>query len=217
MAGQHSSASTGSWIILRLAANPKLIEELYQEQKKVLKGEPLSYESLQKLELHSAVIRETLRLHAPIHSILRRVKSPMPVEGTPYVIPPTHDLLAAPGMTARASEHFTEPLKWDPHRWDNGALDTAEDANEEKIDYGYGLISKGGKSPYLPFGSGRHRCIGEQFAYLQLGTILATMVRLMRWENPEDRTGIPETDFSSLFSKPLGQPTVKFELRGKVQ
>ncbi|KAI5296089.1 Lanosterol 14-alpha-demethylase [Ascosphaera acerosa] len=213
MAGQHSSASSGAWIVLRLATDPKLQEELYQEQQRVLQGQDLTYELLQKLELHSHVIRETLRLHAPIHSILRRVKTPMPVEGTPYVIPTTHDLLAAPGATARSAQFFPEPLKWDPHRWENNAIAVGDDENDEKVDYGYGLISKGGKSPYLPFGSGRHRCIGEQFAYVQLGTILATLIRLMKWENTEDRTGIPETDFSSLFSKPLGQPKVKFELR----
>ncbi|KZZ93504.1 lanosterol 14-alpha-demethylase [Ascosphaera apis ARSEF 7405] len=213
MAGQHSSASSGAWILLRLASNPSLIEELYEEQQRVLQGQELTHELLQKLELHSSVIRETLRLHGPIHSILRRVKSPMPVEGTPYVIPTSHDLLAAPGVTARNEEYFPNPLKWDPHRWDNGAVNTGEDANDEKVDYGYGLISKGGKSPYLPFGSGRHRCIGEQFAYVQLGTILATLVKLMKWEMVNAKDKVPDTDYSSLFSKPLGQPSVKYELR----
>ncbi|KAI5299388.1 hypothetical protein KEM56_003284 [Ascosphaera pollenicola] len=212
MAGQHSSASSGSWIVLRLASKPEIIEELWQEQQRVLQGQELTHELLQKLELHSSVIRETLRLHGPIHSILRRVKSPMPVEGTPYVIPPSHDLLAAPGVTAQSEEYFPEPLNWNPHRWDNDA-GKADDDNDEKIDYGYGLISRGGKSPFLPFGSGRHRCIGEQFAYVQLGTLLATMVRLMKWENIEGHEGVPETDYSSLFSKPLGQPLVRYELR----
>lgn len=196
MAGQHSSASSGAWILLRLASNPSLIEELYEEQQRVLQGQELTHELLQKLELHSSVIRETLRLHGPIHSILRRVKSPMPVEGTPYVIPTSHDLLAAPGVTARNEEYFPNPLKWDPHRWDNGAVNTGEDANDEKVDYGYGLISKGGKSPYLPFGSGRHRCIGEQFAYVQLGTILATLVKLMKWEMVNAKDKVPDTDYS---------------------
>ncbi len=36
------------------------------------------------------------------------------------------------------------------------------DENGEKVDYGFGAVSKGTESPYQPFGAGRHRCIGEQ-------------------------------------------------------
>lgn len=203
MAGQHSSSSTGCWILLNLASRPDVIEELYQEQLRVLGPDlpPLTYETLQKLELQNNVIKETLRIHAPIHSILRAVKSPMPVEGTRYVIPTTHNLLAAPGVTSRTPSHFPEPLRWDPHRWEepttNGATTpNKEEEEDEKIDYGYGIVSKGANSPYLPFGSGRHRCIGEQFAYVQLGTITAALVRAMKFKKPEGAKDVPETDYS---------------------
>lgn len=202
MAGQHSSSSTGSWIVLRLASRPDLLEELYQEQIRVLGADlpPLTYESLQQLELHSNVIKETLRLHAPIHSILRAVKSPMPVDGTNYVIPTSHNLLAAPGVASRLPEHFPEPLKWDPHRWEKkgvvNATGTQDETAEEKIDYGYGLVSKGANSPYLPFGSGRHRCIGEQFAYVQLGTITAALVRALKMKKLDGDKEVPDTDYS---------------------
>ena len=76
---------------------------------------------------------------------------------------------------------------------------------EEQEDYGYGLISKGAHSPYLPFGAGRHRCIGEQFAYVQLGTILQTMVRQFKWRLPEGSKGLVGTDYTSLFSRPLSK------------
>lgn len=200
MAGQHSSSSTAAWIVLRLATCPELMEELYQEQLRVLGDkEPLTYESLQKLDLHSKVIKETLRIHAPIHSIIRAVKNPMPVDGTPFVIPTTHNILSSPGVTARSEEHFPEPLKWDPHRWDEEV--SAKDEDEEQIDYGYGMVNKGTNSPYLPFGAGRHRCIGEQFAYVQLGTILAALVRQFKFSHPPGFTDIPETDYSVRFDE----------------
>ncbi|KAJ5730138.1 uncharacterized protein N7483_004646 [Penicillium malachiteum] len=198
MAGQHSSSSTAAWIVLRMATCPEIMDELYEEQIRVL-GEdlpPLTYENLQKLDLHSKVIKETLRIHAPIHSIIRAVKNPMPVEGTPYVIPTTHNVLSSPGVTARSEEYFPEPLKWNPHRWDEDAAAAKDEDDEEQIDYGYGLVSKGTNSPYLPFGAGRHRCIGEQFAYVQLGTILAALVRQFRFTNPPTRKDIPDTDYS---------------------
>lgn len=213
MAGQHSSSSTASWIVLRLATRPDIIEELYQEQLRVLGSDlpPLTYDSLQKLDLHAKVIKESLRLHAPIHSIIRAVKNPMPVDGTPYVIPTSHNVLSSPGVSARTEEHFSNPLEWNPHRW-NDSL-TARTENEEKVDYGYGLVSKGANSPYLPFGAGRHRCIGEQFAYVQLGTITAGLVRLFKLRNLPNVEGVPETDFSSLFSKPSVNSFVQFEKR----
>lgn len=212
MAGQHSSSSTAAWIVLRLATCPEITEELYEEQRRVLGDEPLTYESLQKLDLHSKVIKETLRIHAPIHSIIRAVKNPMPVEGTPYVIPTTHNVLSSPGVTARDEEFFPKPLNWNPHRWDEAPV-VQEDADEEKIDYGYGLVTKGTNSPYLPFGAGRHRCIGEQFAYVQLGTILVALVKAFKFNSTPGSPGIPETDYSSLFSKPLGKSFVQYEKR----
>ncbi|KAL4974362.1 cytochrome P450 [Aspergillus desertorum] len=215
MAGQHSSSSTLSWILLHLARHPEIVEELYQEQLKVLGSDMhLTYDNLQKIELHSKIIKETLRIHAPIHSIIRAVKSPMPVPGTSYVIPASHNVLASPGVTARSDEFFPNPLKWDPHRWDgNPIVNSTED--EEKIDYGYGLVSKGTNSPYLPFGAGRHRCIGEQFAYVQLITITAALVRLFKLDtvSESDKASIPETDYSSLFSRPAGKSFVHYEKR----
>jgi sterol 14-demethylase len=211
MAGQHSSSATAAWIVLRLATQPGIIEELYQEQIEVLgpKLSPLTYETLQKLDLHAKVIKETLRLHAPIHSIMRSVKKFVPVEGTPYVIPPSHNLLSAPGVTSRTAEHFPNPMEWDPHRW-NESINTGDD---EQIDYGYGLVNKGTNSPYLPFGAGRHRCIGEQFAYIQLGAITAALVRMFKFRNLPNVEGVPLTDYSSLFAKPLTNSKALYERR----
>jgi sterol 14-demethylase len=102
----------------RLASRPDIIEELYQEQKRVLGDDdvpPLTYDDLAMLPLNQAVVRETLRPHAPIHSIMRAIMSPVPVPGTPYAIPENHVLLAAPGVTSKVEEYFPEPMLWEPH------------------------------------------------------------------------------------------------------
>ncbi|KAG6005396.1 lanosterol 14-alpha-demethylase [Claviceps maximensis] len=220
MAGQHSSSSTSSWIMLRLAQNPHIVEELYDEQVKYLGADlpPLTFEDLAKLPLNQAIVKETLRLHAPIHSIMRAVKQPMPVPGTKYVIPATHTLLAAPGVSACDPAYFPNPDAWDPHRWDldsaNAPTIARNDAEEEeKIDYGYGLVSKGAASPYLPFGAGRHRCIGEQFANVQLQTIVAEIVRLFKLSNVDGGNGLIGTDYASLFSRPLEPAQIRWERR----
>lgn len=176
MAGQHSSSSIASWTMAHLAADPHVMDQLMDEQIQVLGSElpPLTYDSLQLLKLHHYVIKETLRLHAPMHSIMRAVKSPM-LDGTPYMIPTSHILLSALGFTALIPEHFSNPEVWNPYRWaEEGQMRSM--IEEDKTDYGFGRVGKGTGSPYLPFGAGRHRCIGEQFAYVQLGTILASIL-----------------------------------------
>lgn len=222
MAGQHSSSSTSSWIMLRLAARPDIMEQLYQEQVAALGADlpPLAYEDLAKLPLNQAIIKETLRLNAPIHSIMRAVKSPMPVPGTKYVIPTNHVLLSAPGVSSSDPQYFPNPELWDPQRWlpdsPNAPTMLRNDAEEEeKVDYGYGLVSKGASSPYLPFGAGRHRCIGEQFANVQLQTIVAMTVRLFKFRNVDGSNKVIDTDYSSLFSRPLDPAVIYWERRDK--
>ncbi|KJK67924.1 Cytochrome P450 [Aspergillus parasiticus SU-1] len=205
-------------IMLRLASQPAVVEELYQEQLANLERTgpngslaPLQYKDFDNLPLHQNVIRETLRLHSSIHSLLRKVKNPLPVPGTPYVIPTSHVLLAAPGVTALSDEYFPNAMAWDPHWWETQA--PQENDKDDIVDYGYGAMSKGTSSPYLPFGAGRHRCIGEKFAYLNLAVIVATMVRHLRFSNLDGQTGVPDTDYSSLFSGPMKPARTRWERR----
>ncbi|KAL8827633.1 MAG: hypothetical protein Q9191_003067 [Dirinaria sp. TL-2023a] len=196
MAGQHSSSVTSSWIMLHLAAQPAVMEELYAEQLRVLGSisEPLTYDNIQQLPLVKYVIQETLRLHPPIHSIMRKVKNPLPIEGTSWVVPSSHVLLAAPATMGKSDEYFPNADTWDPYRWEHIA--DPKDQEKEKMDYGYGLVSTGADSTYLPFGAGRHRCIGEQFAYVQITIVVSMMVRHFKLKNLEGKTGVVTTDYS---------------------
>ncbi|KAK6958286.1 Sterol 14-alpha demethylase [Daldinia eschscholtzii] len=212
MAGQHSSSSSSAWIMLRLASRPDIVEELYQEQINNLNytGQPLQYSDLNKLPLLQNVVKETLRVHSSIHSLMRKVKNPMSIPNTEYVITPDKVLLASPLMTHLNEEHFTNPLVWDPHRWD----DIVEVENKEDIvDYGYGAMSKGTRSPYLPFGAGRHRCIGEKFAYLNLVTIVSTLVRNFKFATVDGKSWVPPTDYTSMFSRPVQPAHIRWERR----
>lgn len=228
MAGQHSASVASSWIMLHLAAQPEILEELYQEQLHILGDNALTYENIQQLPLAKHVIRETLRIHPSIHSILRKVKNPLPIVGTKWVVPPSHILLASPAVMGMSDEYFPNAGKWDPHRWENIA--DPRDEEKEKMDYGYGLVSTGADSTYLPFGAGRHRCIGEQFAYLQLTVILIVMVQEFKLRNVDGKNGVVATDYSvslrsmafrncwptriqSMFARPMEPALVEWERR----
>ncbi|KAL8676656.1 MAG: hypothetical protein Q9186_006840 [Xanthomendoza sp. 1 TL-2023] len=214
MGGQHNTSVTSSWIMLRLASKPHLIDELYNEQINISGADltkPLEYEDLDKMPLLTYTIRETLRLHTPIHSIMRKVKNPMPIEGTSMVVPRNNILLATPASMGRDDHYFPNAMDWDPKRWEKIA--NPEQQEKEKMDYGYGLVSTGADSTYLPFGAGRHRCIGEKYAYLQLTIIIAIMVRGFRWRNLDGKEGVVGTDYSSMFSRPLEPALIYWERR----
>lgn len=216
MGGQHNTASIGTWIMLHLAHRPQLIEELYAEQQRVVKGQ-LTYTDLSKLVLHNAIIKETLRLHTPIHSVMRKVRSPMAVPDSNFVVPAGHVLLAAPSFPSRMDEYFPNAMTWNPHRWLNNKSDGEPDQSgdgQHTIDYGYGPVhTKAASSPYLPFGAGRHRCVGETFAYAQLTVMITTLVKLLQWEQVDPATPVPETDYSSMFSRPMHPATVRWRKR----
>ncbi|KAJ3500213.1 hypothetical protein NMY22_g19334 [Coprinellus aureogranulatus] len=200
MAGQHTSSATSAWAILHIANNPSIADALYKEQLQNFgtpdgKMRPPTFESLRALPILDAVIRETLRMHPPIHSIMRHVREDVAVPvstfadsshtpSTHYVIPKGHYVMASPAVSQIDKDIWKYADQWDPLRWLSDPDGVAEkayktyvDEDGEKMDYGFGAVSKGTESPYQPFGAGRHRCIGEQFAYMQLGTIIATLVR----------------------------------------
>ncbi|CDO94259.1 unnamed protein product [Kluyveromyces dobzhanskii CBS 2104] len=213
MGGQHTSAATSAWFILHLAERPDIQEELYQEQMRVLDNgkKELTFDLLQEMPLLNQTIKETLRLHHPLHSLFRKVMKDMPVPNTSFVVPKGHHVLVSPGYCHLQDKYFPNAEKFNPHRWDNDAASSY--ASGEQVDYGFGSISKGVSSPYLPFGGGRHRCIGEHFAYMQLGTILSNFIRTLTWKYADDSATVPTPDFQSMVTLPLAPAEIAWKLR----
>ncbi|KAF8896411.1 lanosterol 14-alpha-demethylase [Infundibulicybe gibba] len=221
MAGQHTSSSSGSWTLLHIAHNPEIADALYQEQIKNFgtpdgKLRPMTCAELRALPLLDAVIRETLRMHPPIHSIMRKVLEDVivpaslsaPSEDKMYVVPKGHLVFACPAFSQVDPRVWKNALQWVPERWSdpNGIAIQASnmDKNGEKVDYGFGAVSKGTESPYQPFGAEN---IG--FAYLQLGTIVATFIR--RMELRIER--IPEHNYHTLIVMPKDPRIVRWKRR----
>ncbi|KAF7312456.1 Lanosterol 14-alpha-demethylase [Mycena indigotica] len=229
MAGQHTSSATLAWTMLHLASDQDVANALYDEQVKRF-GNPdgsfraMSYEDLRHLPILDAVIRETLRMHPPIHSIMRQVREDVVVPATlaapskdgVYVVPKDHYVLASPLMSQLDPDTWRDADKWMPSRWydEEGmaaqALKTYVDDGGEKIDFGFGAVSKGTESPYQPFGAGKHRCIGEQFAYLQIGTIIATIMRKVELRLPNP---VPEHNYHTMIMMPKDPKSIHYRRR----
>lgn len=215
MGGQHTSAATSAWFILHLAEKPELQEELYNEvlatlNKRGGKFLELSYEDLQEMPLINNTIKETLRMHMPLHSIFRKVKNNLVVPNTSYVVPKGHYVLVAPGYSHMSDKWFPNANDFNPHRWTE--MENSNSQDDDGVDYGFGKVTKGVASPYLPFGGGRHRCIGEQFAYVQLGTILASYVYNIKWKY-EKGASLPPVDYQSMVTLPMEPAEISWEKR----
>ncbi|KAI0058678.1 lanosterol 14-alpha-demethylase [Artomyces pyxidatus] len=228
MAGQHTSSTTGAWTLLHLAANPDVAESLYQEQVTRFSNPDGSlrsptYDELRTLPVLDAVIRETLRLHSPIHSIMRKVRADLVVPPTlaapskdgQYIIPEGYFVLASPTVSQVDPKIWYNATQWDPSRWNDIDGEAAKafkqytDENGEKVDYGFGAVSKGTESPYQPFGAGRHRCVGEQFAYLQLGTLITTVVRQIELRID----AVPAPNFHTMITMPKQPRMINYRRR----
>ena len=143
--------------------------------------------------------------------------SDTPFDQSGYVIPKGHFACAVPGVTQLDPTYFKEPLTFNPDRWANDddplhQLEREERAKDAEEDYGFGKAGVSARSPYLPFGAGRHRCIGEQFGYLQLKTIIATFVRTFDFELDPVR-GFPKRDYTSMVVMPEKPATILYTWR----
>ncbi|KAE9395299.1 hypothetical protein BT96DRAFT_942561 [Gymnopus androsaceus JB14] len=110
---------------------------LYQKQVKHfgVNGEPgklrpIAYEDLRDLPALDSVIRETLRVHPPIPSIMRAVRDDVPVLPT----------LSFPNSKSEGT--LIEPSRWnDPEGVAMMALKEYTDEGGEKIDFGFGTFA----------------------------------------------------------------------------
>jgi len=130
-------------------------------------------------------------------------------------VPKGNFALASPAMSQVDPSIWKDGSKWEPSRWNDTegmasqALKMYVDENGEKIDYGYGAVSKGTESPYQPFGAGKHRCIGEQFAYLQLGTLISTVIRKMELRIDK----VPDHNYHTMITMPKTPRTISYRRR----
>ncbi|KAJ2701393.1 Lanosterol 14-alpha-demethylase [Coemansia sp. IMI 209128] len=206
MAGQHSSSATIAWALLNLATNRDVVDEVHAENEARF-GRKLGAKGFAVLD---NVVRETLRLRVPLMQIMRKVVSPIAIPDTNYVVPAGNYLLAVPVVSATDERYYKAAEDWVPSRW--STAEKEEDMDKATTDYGFGATTTSAHSPNLPFGAGRHRCIGEQFAYIQIKTIL--YVLLNRFDFSLDpKCGMPERNFQTIVVFPKGPALCHYKRR----
>jgi cytochrome P450 len=125
----------------------------------VLAGREPTLEDFPKLVITEQIVRETLRLYPSIWTMGRRAMEDLTYAG--QTLPKGALLVASQWLTQRDERWFSEPLEFRPQRW------TAEFR---------GTLPR---YAYFPFGGGSRSCIGENFAWMELVLIVATIAQ--RW------------------------------------
>jgi sterol 14-demethylase len=192
-AGHHTSGSTTAWTVLELLRHPDFLAEVMEELERVFPpGEQvtLDLKTMRELEKVEWAVKEALRLHPPLFILLREAMQDLTLAG--YHIKKGTWVAVSPWVAHRDQAVFTEATTYDPRRFDPSR---AEDAQP---------------FAYIAFGGGRHKCLGNAFALLQIKTIVAILLleyRLTLYGDPL------ADDFGSLVIGPKMPCRVNYERR----
>lgn len=157
--GTETSASTMSWAFHELARHPDVEKKVVAEIREVVGDGPVRAEHVPKLAYLNRVLDEVTRLHG-VPLLMRRSTEPVELGGVD--LPVGTEVSFSLYAIHQDRRLYDNPLQFDPDRW---------------------LVEPGQEPPrhnFIPFGAGVHKCIGEQYARMQMAIGVATV--LDRWQ-----------------------------------
>ncbi len=161
-AGHHTTSTTASWMVIELLTHPDELAPVVDElDGHHAAGDEVSYQALREMPRLEAALKETLRLHPPLILLLRVAKEDLAFRQ--FAIETGQMVGASPWVSNRIAEDFPGPGRFDPGRY-------LAPRDEERAN----------PWTWIPFGAGRHRCVGAAFALMQLKTIFSVL--LTGWE-----------------------------------
>ncbi|KAK2606055.1 hypothetical protein QQS21_003573 [Conoideocrella luteorostrata] len=197
LAGHETAGIVLTYIAWRLSQSPDLQAQLREELlsiKASLQIEDDAYselpdaKELDSLPVLNAVVKETLRLHAPIPGPQPRT-TPYPfcqIDG--YTIPGGVRIASLAHTLHLDDRVFSGARCWDPSRWlvqeSGGEGDDADDADERR---------KKMNRQFWAFGSGGRMCVGSNFALTGIKNVVAVIYANFKTEIVND-DGMEQTD-----------------------
>ncbi|KAG5884438.1 hypothetical protein JTB14_024381 [Gonioctena quinquepunctata] len=157
LAGQDSMGSAVAFTLFFLAKHRDVQKRVVEEISGYADDIKLTTRELQEMRYMEQVIKESMRLTPSVPLVARVLTEDVVLDGV--VFPTGTNLLISPFITHRLPHIFPDPLKFDPDRFSAG--------NIEKMH----------PFAYLPFSAGPRKCIGYQFALLELKTIIFTIMK----------------------------------------
>lgn len=187
-AGQHTSSLSLTWAVLHIIIDrPDVLGRIMEEQKQVLgdKGvDGITYDTLNEMTFLHACIKESLRCSPPLIFIMRRVMKDLDCGS--FHIPTGNIVVASPGVAGKIGDFWGNPNDYDPDRFLDGR------GEEDKQRY-----------TNITFGGGMHGCMGQQYAYIQIKTVLSVLFQ--NFDLVLEDKVMPEPDFTALVIPPLSK------------
>lgn len=192
-AGHHTSGVTTAWTIIELLRNPEYMAKVMAQLDEVY-GEDgaVTYQSLRQISLTEFAVKESLRLHPPLFMLVRVAIEDFTYKD--YFIPKGTWIIISPTVAHQIGDVFADPMRFDPLRF-------APPREEDKRDFAY-----------IPFGGGRHKCLGNAFALLQVKAIVAVLLRQYEFELVGDEVG---SDFHGLVVGPKEPMRLRYKRRDR--
>ena len=163
-AGHHTSSGTASWALIELMRHPSVMKDVVAELDDLYAdGSEVSFQALRSIPRLEAALKETLRLHPPLIILMRVVAEEIELAG--HTIPVGTVVAASPRVSNRLSEDFPDPDAFDPGRY--------VDPRQEDLQ---------NRWTWIPFGAGKHRCVGNAFAMMQMKAIFSVILRDYEFE-----------------------------------
>ena len=168
-AGHHTSSGTASWAMIELLRNPAVMDDVVAELDALYApGEDgaapeVSFQALRSIPVLEAALKETLRLHPPLVILMRLVQEDFDLLGR--TIPAGTVLAASPRVSNRIEEDFPNADEFHPERY--------IDPRQEDLQ---------NRWTWIPFGAGKHRCVGNAFAMMQMKAIFSVLLRDFEFE-----------------------------------
>jgi sterol 14-demethylase len=162
-AGHHTTSGTAAWTLIELLKHRAFLDPLVRELDEIYAdGRDVSYQALREIPLLEAGIQEALRLHPPLILLMRKVMSDFHYGD--FNVAPGKLVAVSPAVSNRMPECFPDPDRYDPARYGPGRQEDRQ------------LFA------WIPFGAGRHRCVGAAFALMQLKAIFSFVLRSFEFE-----------------------------------
>ncbi len=155
--GSKTSASALTWTMFLLALHPRIQTALLDELRSQLRGCPPTFEQLNQLPLLENVIKESLRLLPPVAWGIRVSMDEFDLG--PYRLERGNNVIYSAHVTHRRPDIYKNPSRFDPVRW---------------------LEIKPSPYEYFPFSAGPRRCLGAEFAMVELKIVLAILLQRFR-------------------------------------
>jgi sterol 14-demethylase len=162
-AGHHTTSGSAAWTLIELLKNPAIMQDVVAELDDIYSdGRDVSYQALREIPQLENSIKEALRMHPPLIILMRKVMYDFHYKG--FTIPAGKLVGVSPAVSNRMPECFPDPHRFDPARYEAGR-------DEDKQLFAW-----------IPFGAGRHRCVGSAFAMMQLKAIFSDLLRHFEFE-----------------------------------